>query len=166
MVSYYRDQLNPEAVHFPAKLHVAAINTLLLIGLIVTAVVTWIYGQGTQIRDDLAVAAACLVVIALYYPKRITTDEAGVHANRSLGFGRRLIRWDEIDSVRERALVPGLPAFSAGLIANWVVEVRPVNGAKPIRLTCRHSGRRAFLQALKRWGAPDPVLKNPVDRDL
>ncbi len=165
-MSYYRDERNPEAVHFPAKLHVAAINAFLLIGLLVTAVVTWIYGRGTQLRDDLAMAAACVAVVALYYPKRITTDETGIHAGRFLGFGRRSIRWDEIDGVRERALVPVLPPFSAGFLSNWVVEVRSVVGARPIRLTCRHSGRKAFLHELKRWGAPDPVLRNALDRDL
>ncbi len=165
-MSYYRDPLNPEAVHFPAKLHVAAINGLLLIALMATVVLTLIYGRGTQLRDDLAKAVVCTAVVALYYPKRITTNEAGVHASRFLGFGRRLMRWHEIGSVRERALVPGIPPFSAGFIGNWVVEVRPVDGTRPIRLTCRHSGRRAFLRELRRWGAPDPVLRNPPDRDL
>jgi len=153
-VAHYRDQLNPEAVHFPAREHVKATYVFILLGLIVAVILTLIYGRGTQERNDLAVTAACMAFVALYYPKRITTDEAGVHAARFPGFGRRLIRWDEIDRVRERALIPGIPPFSAGFLGNWAIEVRSAKGVRPIRLTCRYCGQSAFLRELKRWGAP------------
>jgi hypothetical protein len=157
VVSHYRDQINPEAVHFPAREHVKATYLFILLALVVTAILTLIYAQGTQERDDLAATAACAAFICLYYPKRITTDESGVHARRFFGFGQRLIRWNEIVRVRERALFPGIPPFSAGFLGNWVIEVRPPRGVRPIRLTCRYSGRSAFLHELKRWGAPDPI---------
>jgi hypothetical protein len=165
-VSYYRDRLNPEAVHFPARLHVAATYAFILLAIAVTVILTLIYGYGTRRWLDLATAAACVAVLALYYPKRITTDESGLRVCRLLGFGRRSIRWTDIDRVRERALAPGIPPFSAGVVANWAVEVRPADGARPIRFTCRHSGRRAFLHELKRWGAPDADLKYAADQDL
>lgn len=155
-MSHYRDQLNPEAVHFPAREHVKATYLFILLALVVTAILTLIYGRGEQARDELAATAACAAFVVLYYPKRITTDEIGVHAGRFFGLGQRVIRWDGIDTVRERAPIPGIPPFSAGVLGNWVVEVRPMNGARSIRLTCRHSGRIAFLRELKRWGAPDP----------
>lgn len=166
MVSYYRDQVNPEAVHFPAKLHVAAARVLVLIALTVPLILTLIYSNGSEVWTNLAAVMACAAVVVLHYPRRITTDEAGVHRGGLLGLRRRSIPWNEIDSIRERALVPGLPAFSIGLVANWVIVIRSVRGTRPIRFTCNHSGRRAFLQTLKRWGAPAPVLKNPPDRNL
>jgi glycerol uptake facilitator-like aquaporin len=155
-VSHYRDQFNPEAVHFPAREHVAWTYVAILLALVVTAILTLIYGRGTQERNDLATEAACLAVAALYFPKRITTDETGVRASRFFGFGQRLIRWNEIEKVQERALIPGIPPFSAGLFGNWVIEVCPSRGVRPIRLTCRHCGQSAFLRELKRWGAPVP----------
>jgi hypothetical protein len=164
-VSYYRDHLNPEAVHFPAQLHIAATYTLILLALILSVVLTLIYGRGTQLLTDLAELLACLAAIAIYYPKTITTDEAGVRVGGLFGLRRRLIRWDDIQSVRERVLVYGLPAFDVGFVANWVVEIRPFSGERPIRFTCRHSGRRAFLYELKHRGAPDPVLRRPLEPD-
>ncbi|MDR3718105.1 MAG: hypothetical protein P4K98_04835 [Bryobacteraceae bacterium] len=128
----------------------------ILLALVVTAILTLIYGRGAQERNDLAAEAACLVFAALYYPKRITTDETGVRASRFLGFGQRLIRWNEIEKIQERALIPGIPPFSAGFLGNWVLEVCPPKGVRPIRLTCRHCGRNAFLRELRRWGAPVP----------
>jgi hypothetical protein len=162
-VSYYRDPLNPEAVHFPAQLHVAATYALILLALILTGVLTLIYDQGMKALTDLAELLACLAVLALYYPKTITTDETGVRIGGLFGWRKRLIRWNDIQSARERAAVPGIPAFDAGFLGNWVVAIRPFSGERPIRFTCRHSGRRAFLYELKRWGAPDPVLRRPIE---
>ena len=122
-----------------------------------------IYGQGTKALTDLAELLACLVVLALYYPKRITTDETGVRIGGLFGLRKRLIRWDEIQSIKERAIVYGIPAFDAGFVANWVVVIRSVLGERPVRFTCRHSGRRAFLYELNRWGAPEPSLRRPLD---
>ena len=164
-MSYYRDHRNPEAVHFPAQLHVAVTDALLLLALILTGVLTLIYGQGTKALTDLAELLACLVVLALYYPKRITTDETGVRIGGLFGLRKRLIRWTDIQSVNERAVIYGIPAFDAGFVANWVVEIRSVLPERPIRFTCRHSGRKAFLYELKRWGAPDPVLRRPLESD-
>ena len=164
-MSYYRDHLNPEAVHFPAQLHIAATYTLILLALILSVVLTLIYGWGTKLLADLAELFACLAVLALYYPKTITTDEAGVRTAGLFGLRKRLIRWDDIQSVRERVLVYGLPAFDVGFVANWVVEICQFSGERPIRFTCRHSGRRAFLYELKHRGAPDPILRRPLESD-
>jgi hypothetical protein len=163
MVSYYRDPRNPEAVHFPAQLHVAATYVFILLALILTAVLTLIYGRGTQALTDLAEVLACLAFIVFYYPKTITTDETGVRIGGLFGLRKRLIRWDEIQSIKERAIVYGIPAFDAGFVANWVVVIRSVLGERPVRFTCRHSGRRAFLYELNRWGAPEPSLRRPLD---
>jgi hypothetical protein len=149
-VSYYRDPLNPEAVHFPAQLHVAATYALILLALILTGVLTLIYDQGMKALTDLAELLACLAVLALYYPKTITTDEMGVRIGGLFGWRKRLIRWNDIQSARERAAVPGIPAFDAGFLGNWVVAIRPFSG-----------GWR--LYELKRWGAPDPVLRRPIE---
>lgn len=162
-VSYYRDRRNPEAVHFPAQLHVAATYALILIALVLTGVLTLIYDHGMKALTDLAELLACLAFIAFYYPKKITTDETGVRIGSLFGLRKRLIRWDEIQSVKERAIVYGIPPFDAGFVANWVVVIRSVLGGRPVRFTCRHSGRRAFLYELKRWGAPEPVLRRPLD---
>jgi hypothetical protein len=164
-VSYYRDPRNPEAVHFPPQLHVSAANVFILLEIILTVILTLLYGRGQNVRADLAVAAACLAVLALYYPKEISTDETGVHAGGFLAIRKRLIRWKDVESVRERAMVFGIPPFHTVFLANWVIEIRSASGQPPIRLTCRHSGRKAFLYELKRWGAPDPVLCHPLEQD-
>jgi hypothetical protein len=164
MVSYYRDPRNPEAVHFPAQIHVAATHAFILLALIVTVILTLTYRQGADALGELGVVAACLAALSLYYPKKIITDETGVHAGGLLAFRKRLIRWNDINSVRERAAVYGIPPFDTAFIANWIVEIRSISGERPIRFTCRHSGRLAFLRALKRWGAPDPELRHPLRR--
>jgi hypothetical protein len=162
-VSYYRDPLNPEAVHFPAQLHVVATYALIVLALILTGVLTLIYGRAPEALTNLAEVLACLALIAIYYPKEITTDETGVRIGGLFGLRKRLIRWNEIQRARERAAVYGIPAFDAGFVANWVVEIRSFSGERPIRFTCRHSGKTAFLYELKRWGAPDPVLRRPLE---
>ena len=163
-MSYYRDKRNPEAVHFPAQMHVAATYLLVLIALLAVLELTLIYSRGTRMWADLAALGACAAVVVFSYPKRVTTDETGVHTDRFPGFHRRLIRWGDVESVREQALVPGLPAFLRSPVANWAIVVRSANGAQPVRFTCRQSGREVFLLELKRWSAPGPVLKNPPGR--
>jgi hypothetical protein len=164
MVSYYRDPLNPEAVHFPPQLYVLVIDGLILLEILVTVILGLIYGWGQHPLADLAVAVACLAVLALHFPKGITTDETGVHGGGFPANRKRMIRWKDIESVRERALVFGLPPFHTAFLANWVIEIRSVSGEGPIRMTCRHSGREAFLRELRRWGAPAPDLRRPLDR--
>ena len=164
MVSYYRDPLNPEAVHFPSQFHIAVTDALTLLETVLTVILTLLYGWGQRVPADLAVAAACLAVLALYHPKEIITDEAGVHTAGFPGIRKRLMRWKDIESVRERAIILGIPPFHTACLSNWVIEIRSASGRPPIRLTGRHSGRRAFLYELKRWGAPDPILRHPFDR--
>jgi len=152
-MAYCRDRVNPEAVHFSAQDHIVVTYACLLLALAATAILTLIYDRGQQRSKELAVIASCAVFIGLSYPKRITTDEAGVHATSFYGVGQRLIRWDEVVNTRERALIPGVPPLSAGPVGNWVIEVQAVNGVRPIRFTCRYSGREAFRRELQRWGA-------------
>jgi hypothetical protein len=163
VVPYYRDPFNPEAVHFPAHLHVAVAHAVVVLALLTTVALIVIYGDGTREMGELAAVAACLAVLALHYPKRITTDEAGLRVAGWFAFRRRLIRWNDIKSVQECPLVRGIPPFHAGFVANWVIEIRSASGERPVRFTCRHSGRGAFLRELKRWGAPEPALLRPAN---
>jgi hypothetical protein len=163
VVPYYRDPFNPEAAHFPAHLHVAVAHAIVVFALLGTMALILIYGEGVKELGGLAAVVACLAVLALHYPKRITTDDTGLRVAGWCAFRRRLIRWNDVKSVRQRALVRGILAFHAGFIANWVIEIRSAPDERPVRFTCRPSGRRAFLREPKRWGAPEPALLRPVN---
>jgi hypothetical protein len=160
-VSYYRDQVNPEAVHFPAHLYIAALEGLALIVLLTSMTMVLLFGGKDERPAALAAAVAGTLLALLLYPRRITTDESGVHVAGLFGSRRRSIAWDRIESIRERALIPPLPAFAWGPVGNWVLVVRSSAGGSPIRFTCRHSGRDAFLHEASRWGAPAPELRKP-----
>jgi hypothetical protein len=165
MVSYCRDPLNPEAVHFPPRFYVPATYGLILLEIVATVILASIYGWGQYPVADLAVAAACLAVLALYCPRARTTDETGAHAGGFLAIRKRLIRWKDVQCVRERAMAVGIPPFHTAFLSNWVIEIRSALGRRPIRLTCRNSGRKAFLHELKRWRAPSAVLRCTLDQD-
>jgi hypothetical protein len=117
----------------------AATHAFILLALLATVTLMLVYGRSPEV-----VAVVCLAALALYSPKRIRTDETGVHAAGFLEICTRLMRWKVSDSVREWAKLLGLPPFDTAFITNWGVDIRSVSGTRPIRFICRHSGRMAF----------------------
>ena len=155
-MSHYRDEWNPEAVHFPARLHVLALYGALATALALTLVLTFLYQQPERMLEDLGLTLACGTALACLWPRRITTDEKGIRRNGLLRIGPRFIAWKDVRSVRETAEIPRLPRRLFGILPNNILTVRGAKGVPPIRFTSRHSGRETFLHELKRWGVPRP----------
>jgi hypothetical protein len=155
-VSHYRDEWNPEAVHFPARLHVLALYGALATALALTLVLTFLYQQPERMLEDLGLTLACGTALACLWPRRITTDEKGIRRIGLLRIGPRFIAWKDVRSVIETAEIPRLPRRLFGILPNNIVTVRGAKGVPPIRFTSRHSGRETFLHELKRWGVPRP----------
>jgi hypothetical protein len=155
-VSHYRDEWNPEAVHFPARLHVLALYGALATALMLTLVLTFLYQQPERMLEDLGLTLACGTALACLWPRRITTDEKGIRRIGLLRIGPRFIAWKDVRSVIETAEIPRLPRRLFGILPNNIVTVRGAKGVPPIRFTSRHSGRETFLHELKRWGVPRP----------
>jgi len=153
-VSHYRDEWNPEAVHFPARLYVLALYGALATALVFTALITFLYRQPERMFVDLGLMCACGTALVCLWPRRITTDEKGIRRNGLLRIGPRFIAWKDVRSVKETAEIPLLPRRLFGILANHIITVRGARGMAPIRFTSRHSGREEFLRELKRWGAP------------
>jgi hypothetical protein len=155
-VSHYRDEWNPEAVHFPARLHVLALYGALATALALTLVLTFLYQQPERMLEDLGLTLACGTALACLWPRRITTDEKGIRRIGLLRIGPRFIAWKDVRSVIETAEIPRLPRRLFGILPNNILTVRGGKGVPPIRFTSRHSGRETFLHELKRWGVPRP----------
>ena len=155
-MSHYRDEWNPEAVHFPARLHVLALYGALATALMLTLVLTFLYQQPERMLEDLGLTLACGTALACLWPRRITTDEKGIRRIGLLRIGPRFIAWKDVRSVIETAEIPRLPRRLFGILPNNIVTVRGAKGVPPIRFTSRHSGRETFLHELKRWGVPRP----------
>ena len=155
-MSHYRDEWNPEAVHFPARLHVLALYGALATALALTLVLTFLYQQPERMLEDLGLTLACGTALACLWPRRITTDEKGIRRIGLLRIGPRFIAWKDVRSVIETAEIPRLPRRLFGILPNNIVTVRGAKGVPPIRFTSRHSGRETFLHELKRWGVPRP----------
>jgi hypothetical protein len=155
-VSHYRDEWNPEAVHFPARLHVLALYGALAAGLVFSLLLTFLYQQPERMLLDLGQTFACGLALAWLWPRRISTDEKGIRRNGRLRIGPRFIAWKDVRSVHEAAEIPLLPRRLFGILSNRIITVRGPKGLPPIRFTSRHSGREMFLHELKRWGAPTP----------
>lgn len=155
-MSHYRDEWNPEAVHFPARLHVLAVYGALAAALAFTVLLTFLYRQPQRMIGDLGLTLACGAAVAGLWPRRITTDEKGIRRNGLLGIGPRFIAWRDVRAVNEAAEIPLLPRRLFGILPNDLITVQGARGLLPIRFTSRHSGRETFLHELKRWGAPTP----------
>ena len=155
-MSHYRDEWNPEAVHFPARLHVLALYGALATALALTLVLTFLYQQPERMLEDLGLTLACGTALACLWPRRITTDEKGIRRIGLLRIGPRFIAWKDVRSVIETAEIPRLPRRLFGILPNNILTVRGAKGVPPIRFTSRHSGRETFLHELKRWGVPRP----------
>jgi hypothetical protein len=153
-VSHYRDERNPEAVHFPACLHVMALHGALAVILVFAVLLMILFDQPEQMNQDLLLMFGCGAALALVWPHRITTDQHGVRRVGLLGFGKRFIPWKDVRSVTETAEIPLLPRRLFGCLPNYVIVIRAAEGIRPIRFTSRHSSRETFLHELKRWGAP------------
>jgi hypothetical protein len=153
-VSHYRDERNPEAVHFPARLYVIALYGALALLLALVVLLIFLFQRPERTITDLELTAGCFAAVAFLWPREITTDQHGVYRNGWLGIGRRFIAWKDVRSVRETAEIPLLPRRLSGGLTNYLIVIRGTRGTRPIRFTTRHSGREVFLSQLKRWGAP------------
>jgi len=153
-VSHYRDERNPEGVHFPARLYVIALQVAVAVLIAATMVLTFLYGTPQDGPRDLLVLVGCFVAMALLWPRRITTDQHGIRRPGPLGLGMRFIAWKDVRLVKESSEIPLLPRRLFGCLTNSVIVVRGPKGTAPIGFTSRHSSRETFLHELKRWGAP------------
>ena len=155
-MSHYRDERNPEAVHFPARLYVIALYGALALLLALVVLLIFFFQRPERTIKDLELTAGCFAALAWLWPRRITTDQHGVHRNGWLGIGERFIAWKDVRSVREAAEIPLLPRRLFRCLSNDAILVRGPRGTRPIYFTTRHSGRERFLHELRRWGAPAP----------
>jgi len=153
-VSYYRDERNPEAVHFPARLYVLAAYGALAVLIAANVVLILLFDTPPQTLQDLLLMLGCLAALAVLWPRQITTDQHGVRRDGPLGIGERFIPWKDVRRVEETAEIPLLPRRLFGCVQNYVVVVRGPQGVPPIRFTSRHSAKDTFLHELKRWGVP------------
>ncbi len=151
-MSHYRDERNPEAVHFPARLYVLASYGALAMLIAASVVLILLFDTPQQTPQDLLLMTGCLAALAMAWPRQITTDQHGVRQNGRLGIGKRFIAWTDVRSVREIAEIPLLPRRLFGCVQNHVVVVRGPQGVAPIRFTSRHSAKDTFLHELERWG--------------
>ncbi len=151
-MSHYRDERNPEAVHFPARLYVLASYGALALLIAGTVVLILLFDTPQQTRPDLLLILGCLAALAVIWPRQITTDQHGVRRGGPLGIGERFIPWKDVRRVEETAEIPLLPQRLSGGVENYVVVVRGPRGGLPIRFTSRHSAKDTFLHELKRWG--------------
>jgi hypothetical protein len=155
-VSHYRDEWNPEAVHFPARLHVMATHGALALLLALAVLLIFLYNRPERTIVDLVLACACAAALVWLWPRRITTDQHGIRRAGLLKIGARFIAWKDVRAVNEAAEIPLLPQRLFGCLDNHVITIRGVKGVPPVRFTSRHSGRETFLHELKRWGALTP----------
>lgn len=153
-MSHYRDERNPEAVHFPASLHVIALHGGLALILVFAVLLMILFEESKNLDRDVLLIAGCALALVFVWPRRITTDQHGIRLSGPLGYGRRFIPWKEVRSVTETAEIPFLPRRLFGFLPNHVIVVRGAKGSSPIRFTSRHSSRETYLHELKRWGAP------------
>ncbi len=156
LVSHYRDDWNPEAVHFPARMRVMALYGALALLLAIVVLLVFLYKRPERTIVDLALTSGCFAALVWLWPRRITTDQHGIRRVGWLGIGKRFIAWKDVRLVQEAAELPLLPRRLFGGLANHVILIRGRKGTRPIRFTDRHSGREMFLHELKRWGARVP----------
>ena len=153
-MSHYRDEWNPEAVHFPALLHVVALHGGLALIIVLAIILMILFEPEKDLDRNLMLITGCALALVFLWPRRITTDQHGVQRAGLLGYGRRFIPWKDVRSVTEISELPILPKRLFGCLPNQVIVVRGIKGYSPIRFTSRHSSRETFLHELKRWGAP------------
>ena len=162
-MSHYRDQRDPEAVHFPARLGVLALYGLsLFVLLVVLALVLLVDHFDSRSLDLIAIPVAVAILVRLW-PKHIVTDVQGIHIEGNLFTRKRMIRWKEIHTLHTTREISSFPRQGLGFLSNQVIEIVGPPRTQPIRFTSRHSGRDAFLHQLRMHGAPglDHLLPAP-----
>jgi hypothetical protein len=157
-MSYYRDQSNPDGIHYPACLGIKAIYAALAIGLGLALgldfVSTPLPGHMTaRLVSDGAIVLS-FVVMWLSWPTVVHTDPEGVGAGKEPRTHKRFIRWKEITRIEERAEIPLLPCGHWAGVHNWVIVVYGPPDIRPVHFNSRHSGREAFEGQMRRFGAP------------
>ena len=160
-MSSFRDQRNPEVVHFPGTL--ASFATLGLCAIIALALLMAATTSGPLwLRLASGVPTlALLVIIYFVWPRRIVLGERGVWLYSLLGRKRFMIPWNELaepaESV-ELAILSKSPR--TGFASNQTVVLASNKLALRTVHTPRHSDRDRFLDlARKRFAKPPVVIQ-------
>lgn len=149
----YRDQYNPEALHFPgsfASRCFLACTIFFCVCLIVGLAVI-----GTTLDRTLNVALLALVIIlcSSAWPKEIVLNQAGV-TQRHL-WGSHLLGWQDVELVEIR------PEFALplrrGALATATLRITAKGGRHRVLHTPRHTDRHRFAFELQRHGLTLPA---------
>jgi hypothetical protein len=160
-VSSYRDQGNPEVIHFPGTL--AAYATLgscaiLTLGCFLIAVLTGPVSMRLAFGLPLALV---LWAIQGAWPSKITLGERGAWQYTIFGRKRFMISWQEAAEPApgvELSFLSGTPRH--GFAANTTVVI--ASKAQRLRLvhSPRHSDQKRFLELARKRVSHPPVVNS------
>jgi len=151
-VASYRDQYNPEALHFPGSFASRCFLTCaiffcacLILGLAVI---------GTTLDRTLNIALVALVVAlcSAAWPREIVLDQDGVLQRHP--WGRRALKWHDVDRV-EVSSEFALP-LRRGSAATAALRIISKDGGPKVIHTPRHTDRHRFAFELQRHGVTLP----------
>ena len=148
----YRDQKNPEALHFPGSLASRSFSAgAIFFCLGIIAGLAWI---GSQFDRTVVVAIVFLVVLMAMgaWPKEILLNQNGL-TQRRMGI-RHLVAWQNVGSV-ETGTEFRLP-FRAGRFPTRTIRVTSKDGRQVVLHTPRHTDLQRFIFEVQKHGIALP----------
>ena len=148
----YRDQHNPEALHF---LGAAGSKSILACTILVCLLlIVWAAFTGGPLERTINIVLALLVMAAAAaaWPKSILVDQRGLTQRH--GSGRRLLKWSDTGSI-EMSSEFGLP-LRKGRFPTLTLRIQSKDGRTSVLYTPRHTDFHRFLFEIQRHGVKLP----------
>jgi hypothetical protein len=149
-VSSFRDRLNPEAVHFPAKI---GSKVLIVCGAVVMVFCAlpgyWVEQPMRQTLIDSALAAVGIGFILLCWPNYLKTDQFGVSQQSPFPHRRVFIPYKDVASVEVK---PEFGRILSGLGIDGEALVVYSSEGRKVTHGPRHPDRPRFLHELEIHG--------------
>ncbi|HNY41277.1 MAG TPA: hypothetical protein PKJ41_12820 [Bryobacteraceae bacterium] len=148
----YRDQYNPEALHFPGSFASRSFLACAIFYCICLIIGLAVIGTTLDRTVNIALVAVVLLLCIAAWPKEIVLDQAGVTQRHLLG--RSLLRWHDIERVEVSSefLLP----LRHGRLATSTLRATSNDGRHRVLHTPRHTDRHRFAFELQRHGLALP----------
>lgn len=148
----YRDQFNPEALHFPGSF--ASRCFLACAIFFCGCLIIGLVAIGTALDRTLNITLVTLVILLCIaaWPKEILLDQAGVTQRNLLG--RRLLNWH--DAGRVEIVSEFLLPLRRASLTTATLRVTSKDGRRRVLHTPRHDDRHRFAFEIQRHGLALP----------
>lgn len=148
----YRDQYNPEALHFPGSFGSRCFLACAIFFCVCLILGLAVVGTALDRTLNIALVALTVLLCIVVWPKEILLDQAGI-TQRGL-LGRRRLSWQ--DAGRAEIVSEYLLPLRHGALATETLRVPSKDGRCWIRHTPRHDDRHRFAFEIQRHGVTLP----------